>query len=112
MYDSPTPPALEFCSCACAPGLAAYREALPLLDLACMHAAACDLAIADVAFGTAVSSSGVGMAQALISIAQRAQRDFPASPERYEVVALMGFQSARLERPYRACSCPMPCHVL
>ena len=122
-----------------------------MLDVACIYAAACDLAMVDGCFWAAISVLGVGMQVqavaicnwarsrlmqftvlsnlclfsqslpvssgfdpisatqvALMKIYQRADEEFPSSPEADGLVALMNLQSLRLlaSRVRRA----GPCH--
>ena len=68
-----------------------------MLDLACIHAAACDVALVDTAFRAAASPpASVGMMGSLCGIYQGARRAFPWSPEAQGLFALMDFQLDRL----------------
>ena len=70
---------------------------MPALDVACVFAAACDLAMADAAFRASVSASGTGLADSLTTILQKAARYFPRDPETQGLVTLMDCQLTRAE---------------
>ncbi len=67
----------------------------PKLDLVCMHAAACDLAIVDEGFRYTVSTPGTGMTAALLKLYELAQPERPNDSEAEGLVLLMDFQFAR-----------------
>ena len=79
------------------PGLPASMGAPHMLDVACIHAAACNVAIADTAFRAAVKPpTSLGVMASLSGICQRAETGFPSSPEATGLIALMDFQFGRL----------------
>lgn len=67
-----------------------------MLDMVCIFAAACDLGISAVSFRSASSSSGPGMLTSLCGIYNRAVAAASKSPEAEGLLALLGFQLARL----------------
>lgn len=70
----------------------------PLLDLACIHAAACDVALVDTAFRAAASpSTKFGMIAALHAMHEGAFANFPRSPGAEGLTALMDLQLYRLK---------------
>lgn len=79
---------------ACAPGVPDSSE-LSLLDIVCIHAAACDLAIADVGFRT-ICTEDVSVIASLYESPREARRVAPKHPEVEGLLALMDFQVARL----------------
>ena len=64
---------------ACAPGVPDSSE-LSLLDIVCIHAAACDLAIADVGFRT-ICTEDVSVIASLYESPREARRVAPKHPE-------------------------------
>ena len=80
------------------PGFPAYmyQQATRMLDTACIHAAACDMAIADAGFRAAASPSNLSMMTALCGIFERAEAEFPKGREAAGLLALMDFQFGRL----------------
>ena len=78
------------------PGLPASQASSPLLDVACIYAAACDVAIADTTFWAAARPPSLCMMASLCGIYKRAQTEFAESLEAQSVLALMDFQFYRL----------------
>ena len=68
-----------------------------MADVACIVAAACDLAIADTGFAAAVSASGATMLQCLFEMYLKAHSEFSRlSPEREGLLSLMIYQIMRV----------------
>ena len=65
--------------------------------MACVVAAACDLAMADAAFRASVSASGAGLGDSLTTIYHKAACQFPKDPEAQGLVTLMHCQLTRAE---------------
>ena len=66
-----------------------------MLDVVCIHAAACDVAIADESFRHTASPSGVGVVAALLGMLALAHQVFPEGPETERMISLMDFQVSR-----------------
>ena len=66
----------------------------PTLDLVCMHAAACDLAVHDEGFRNTVSR-GVGMLAALLTLYNRVLDEWRGEAEAEGLILLMDLQFAR-----------------
>ena len=80
-------------------GLPASVASSPMLDVACIHAAACDVAIADSTFWAAGRPQSLCMMASLCGICKRAQTEFQTeykSCEADSLMALMDFQWHRL----------------
>ena len=93
----PVPPHLLKAAAACAPGTRDNRVLpVPLLDVVCIHAAACDLAIADAGFRSTFIMSSVAVMALLHDKAHKAHKDFPTSPDTEGLHAAMDFQDMRL----------------
>ena len=67
-----------------------------MLDVACIYAAACDVAIADLAFWAAGSPATLGMMASLSWVGKRAETKFAKSSEGEGLNALMDLQISRL----------------
>ena len=68
----------------------------PWMDMVCIHAAACDLAIIDEGFRTTVSVPGTGMVAALLILYEQAQSMWPKNNNEAEgMLLLMDLQFAR-----------------
>ena len=83
---------------ACAPGIPdSGKPSLivdPILDMVCIHAAACDLAIADPGFRT--MGENITVMASLHEKTREAHMAFPKLPGTEGVLALIDFQFARL----------------
>ena len=67
-----------------------------MLDVVCMHAAACDVAIADSGFRhMAKPGCGNSLVASLAAMLNQARKKFPPSAEAERLLALMDFQLAR-----------------
>ena len=91
---------------------APYREPLAALDVVCIHAAGCDLAIAfmgDTGSRGAVNHSFHGAVASLLQIHQRATREFNKNPEADGLLALMDVQVMRTLAACVPVRSPLPC---
>ena len=77
---------------ACAPGI---PEPSAVLDIVCIHAAACDLAIADVGFRNSYYESKLSVMASLMDVTYRAHKIQPKTPDVLGMLALMDFQLTR-----------------
>ena len=87
---------IEACCRGCAgfpPRVHHMRE----LDVACVVAAACDLAVADAGFRESASAAGTPLAGSLNAVRKQAVDEFPRDPETLGLLALMDFQLTRAE---------------
>ena len=81
---------------ACAPGIPDCGDPSPILDIVCIHAAACDLAIADVGFRTTCMGENIDVLASLYERAREAHKVLPKIPGTEGLLALMDFQLDRL----------------
>ena len=84
-----------------------------MLHMACIHAAACDVAIADAGFGfdRPASPSNLDVLASLHGVYKRAEAEFPLGPEAEGLLALMEFETCRLiaSRVRGALTCRRTC---
>ena len=87
---------LSSCAAVRTPGIPDCRETALVLDMVCIHVAACDLASAHAGFRTATSASGDHMMACLCWLSQQANSEMSPNPEAAGLFALMEFQLARV----------------
>ena len=80
---------------ACVPG-APNQPPRPFLEVLCTHAAACDLAIADAGFRSAVVASNITVMALLHTTTSQAHKYYPRNLDTEGWHALMEFQDIRL----------------
>ena len=69
---------------------------MAFIDVACIHAAGCDLATAHMGFCSATASvSGISMVTSLRKLLEKAQQEIPQCPGAGELFALMDLQLCR-----------------
>lgn len=88
------------------------RNQSAALDLVCIQAAGCDLAIAymgNTGLRDAADRPLLGVVPSLLKLHQRARREFPPVPEADDLLALMDIQVKRTLAASMQVRDPLPC---